>query len=147
MDADLSHNPRHLPAIFDKIKEGYDLVGGSRYLPRGGIEGWSGSRIAISKIATLMARILFRVKVKDPMTGFVGCRSAKLLAEGFAYADFKFFLEMMVTNRSLRVAEVPIVFRDRERGQSKLDGMTIALYLVLLLRLMFGRKELKITSR
>lgn len=146
MDADLSHNPIYLPSIFEKLGEGYDLVAGSRYIPNGDTVGWPGSRIAVSKVATLMARTIFYLPVKDPMTGFVGCRSASLLSQGFEHADFKFFLEMMVADRSLRVTEVPIVFQDRERGKSKLDGMTIALYIALLLRLMFGRKKSKSTS-
>ncbi|MFW9851020.1 MAG: hypothetical protein ACFFF4_17980 [Candidatus Thorarchaeota archaeon] len=80
------------------------------------------------------------------MTGFVGCKSARLLVDGFLYADYKFFFEMIVTNRSLRVAEIPIVFQDRRRGKSKLDGITIVLYIVLLIRLMFGRKSTGIIS-
>jgi dolichol-phosphate mannosyltransferase len=64
--------------------------------PRGGeIVGWSGSRIAISKIATLLARLLFRVRVKDTMSGFVGVRSTRLLSTGFKYANYKFMLEMI----------------------------------------------------
>ena len=47
MDADLSHNPKYIPMIFDKLSDGYDLVGGSRYVPQGKIIGWPGSRIAI----------------------------------------------------------------------------------------------------
>ncbi|MHA1881802.1 MAG: polyprenol monophosphomannose synthase [Candidatus Thorarchaeota archaeon] len=141
MDGDLSHHPRFLPSIFQKLTEGYDIVAGSRYVPGGDIVGWPGSRIAISKVATLMARTLFRIKPTDPMTGFVGCSSAKLLVNGFKHADYKFYLEMMVTDRALRIAEVPIVFRDREKGKSKLDGKTIALYLLLLLRLLFGERR------
>jgi len=137
MDADLSHDPKHLPAFFSFLDRGFDVVVGSRYVPGGRTEGWPGRRIAISKVATLVARLLFRLPVKDPMSGFVGCRSGRILAEGFRFADYKFLLEIMVKNRALRVTEVPIVFRDRMRGKSKLKGRTILLYLELVARLLF----------
>lgn len=139
MDADLSHDPKHLPAFFSCLGRGYDVVVGSRYVRGGRTEGWPGRRIAISKVATLVARLLFRLPVKDPMSGFVGCGSGPILAEGFRFADYKFLLEIMVTNRALRVTEVPIVFRDRMRGKSKLKGRTILLYLELVARLLFQK--------
>ncbi len=139
MDADLSHNPKYLLSMFEKLKQGFDVVVGSRYIPEGDIVGWLGSRIAISKVATAIARAVFRVPVRDPMSGFVGCRSGRLLEEGFDHADFKFLLEMLVKNRSLRVTEVPIVFHDRAKGTSKLGAITIALYIGLVLRLLFNK--------
>ncbi len=144
MDADLSHNPKYLLSMFEKLEQGFDVVVGSRYIPKGDIVGWPGSRIAISKVATAIARAVFRVPVSDPMSGFVGCRSGRLLEEGFDHADFKFLLEMLVKNRSLRVTEVPIVFHDRAKGTSKLGSITIALYIGLVLRLLFtkGRRPL-----
>ena len=139
MDADLSHNPKYLPSMFEKLEQGFDVVVGSRYIPKGDIVGWLGSRVAISKVATAIARAVFRVPVRDPMSGFVGCRSGRLLEEGLDHADFKFLLEMLVKNRSLRVTEVPIVFHDRAKGTSKLGAITIALYIGLVLRLLFNK--------
>lgn len=131
MDADLSHDPSYAPAILSKLASGYDLVVGSRYVKGGSTVGWPGSRIAVSKVATMIARLLFSLPVTDPMSGFVGCQSAKILTAGFERADYKFLLEILVRDRQLRVAEVPIVFRDRLRGKSKLGGWTIVLYLGL----------------
>jgi len=141
MDADFSHNPIHLESFFNKLEQGYDIVVGSRYVPGGKIIGWPGTRIAISKVATAMARLLFRVPVKDAMSGFVGCRSGALVAKGFKHADFKFLLEMLVTNKTLRATEVPIIFKDREKGSSKLSSNTILLHLELLVRLFFSRAQ------
>jgi dolichol-phosphate mannosyltransferase len=141
MDADSSHDPRFLPAIFEGLEKGFDVVVGSRYAQGGRIVGWPGSRIAASKIATSVARLLFRLPVKDPMSGFVGCRSKSNLTDGFEIADFKFLLEMMVRNPSLRVTETPIVFHDRRRGKSKLGGFTVLLYLGLVFRLFFRREK------
>jgi dolichol-phosphate mannosyltransferase len=137
MDADFSHHPRHLQRMFAAIEQGYDVVVGSRYVPRGATIGWSGGRVAVSKVATLIARVLLLAPVRDPMSGYVGCRSPEILIQGSRHANYKFLLEMLVTNRKLRTSEIPIVFRDRRRGQSKLGGTTIALFLGLVLRLLF----------
>ena len=137
MDADLSHNPIYLKPIFEQLSRGYDVVVGSRYITDGGIEGWTGMRIAMSKIASLIGRISLRIKIHDPMSGFVGVRSKDILVSGFSDADYKFLIEILARNRNLRVTEVPIVFRDRMRGKSKLGAKTIFLYLMLVFRLIF----------
>ncbi|MHA1962284.1 MAG: polyprenol monophosphomannose synthase [Candidatus Thorarchaeota archaeon] len=147
IDADISHHPRFLPGIFNALEKGYDVVVGSRYVEGGEIVGWPGSRIAMSKIANFLARLLFRIRVKDIMSGFVGVRSTRLLSTGFKYANYKFMLEMIVTDRSLNVFEVPIVFQDRTRGASKLDGLTIARFLLLIIRLLFTRTQSKTSIR
>jgi dolichol-phosphate mannosyltransferase len=139
MDADFSHHPRYIPVMFEKLDDGFDVVVGSRHIRGGAIVGWPGSRIAISKFATRLAALLFRVKTKDPMSGFVGCKSANLLVGGFQFANFKFLLELLVRNPSLSVADVPIVFHDRVKGQSKLGSGTIIQFLKLVIQLFFTR--------
>lgn len=147
MDADFSHDPRFLPAIFTELGRGFDIVVGSRYAQGGMIVDWPGSRIAASKVATLIAKMIFRLPVRDPMSGFVGCRSGRLLSNGFRIADFKFLLEMMVRNPSLRVTETPIIFHDRTRGKSKLGSFTVLLYLGLVAELLFRRRGRAIGPR
>ncbi len=137
MDADFSHHPRFLPAMFSKLEEGYDIVVGSRYVQGGQIEGWPGSRIAVSKIATMLARVFLRVPVKDPMSGFVGVRAPHMLIDNIEYADYKFLIELLAKNRLAKVTEVPITFRDRMYGESKLGSTTILRYLFLVIRLLF----------
>ncbi len=138
MDADFSHHPRFIPDMIERVKAGYDVVVGSRYVPGGEIVGWPGSRKAVSKGATMIARLSLGVPLKDPMSGFVCVRSPRLLVGGFDYADYKFVLELVARNPRLRVAEVPIVFRDRAYGESKLGSGTIVQYLLLVARLFFG---------
>jgi dolichol-phosphate mannosyltransferase len=142
MDADFSHHPRYLPKIFEKLNAGYDVVIGSRHAEGGAILGWTGYRIAISLIATRLVAMLFRVNTTDPMSGFVGCRSAQLLVTGFKGSGFKFLLEILVRNPTLRVADVPIVFHNRAHGSSKLGSQTIIQFLTQVIRLLFVR-ELK----
>ncbi|MFW9975129.1 MAG: polyprenol monophosphomannose synthase [Candidatus Thorarchaeota archaeon] len=135
MDADLSHHPKYLPQMFDLLAKGYDVVIGSRYARTGKVIGWPGSRIAISRIATNMARLVFRLPISDPMSGFVGFSSPDLLVHGFILGDFKFLLEILVRNWPLRVKEIPITFHERTRGRSKLGSSTIFHYLGLILSL------------
>jgi dolichol-phosphate mannosyltransferase len=137
MDADFSHHPRFLSDMFAKLEEGYDVVVGSRYIAGGKVRGWPGSRIAVSKVATLLARTLLQLPVKDPVSGFVGCKSSRILAQSIEHAEYKFLVETLAKNRNLRVTEVPIVFQDRLWGESKLDQTTILLYIQLVFRLFF----------
>ncbi len=137
MDADFSHDPKFIPSLLEKVSQGYDIVAGSRYIKGGRIVGWTGLRIAISRFATMLARILLRVPLKDPMSGFVACSSPKILVDGIKLADYKLLLEIVARNRHLRVTEVPIVFKDRTRGKSKLGGRTLFLYVLLVFRLLF----------
>ncbi len=141
MDADFSHDPEYLRTMFESIEHGSDIVIGSRYVPTGRIIGWPGTRIAVSKVATLLARYLFALKVKDPMSGFFACRSPQIMNESIHDADFKLLLEILVKNRSLRVKEIPIVFRNRARGKSKLGSSTFLLYIWLLLKLLPARNK------
>ncbi len=136
MDADFSHHPRYLPAIFSGLEKGYDIIVGSRYIPGGRVIGWTGSRVIISRIATLIGNTLLRIKMRDSMSGFVGCRDASMLMNGIQYADYKFLLELLVKYRGIRVLEVPIEFRNRTRGASKLGHGTILRYLYLVVRLL-----------
>lgn len=138
MDADFSHHPRFIPGMIELVEAGYDVVVGSRYVPGGKIVGWPGSREAVSKGATMIARLSLGVPLKDPMSGFVCVRSPEILVHGFDYADYKFVLELVARNRRLRVTEFPVVFRDRAYGESKLGSSTIVQYLLLVVRLFFG---------
>lgn len=141
MDADFSHHPRFLPRMFEKLEAGFDVVVGSRHIEGGAIVGWTGSRIAISVIATRLASVLFIIKTTDPMSGLVGCTSKEMLVTGFRGDGFKFLLELLVRNPELRVTDVPIVFHDRVRGSSKLGSQTIIQFLTLVINLLFRRKS------
>jgi dolichol-phosphate mannosyltransferase len=141
MDADFSHDPLFLEPLFQCLDKGYEIVIGSRYIPGGTSVGWPGSRIAISKVATLIARILCQLRIKDPMSGYVGCSRKAILVEGIEHSNMKFLLEIIVKNRSTPVKEIPIVFNDRTRGQSKLGSLSILRYLLLVFRMMFHRRK------
>ena len=139
MDADFSHHPSFISRLFARLDIGYDIAIGSRYTSGGKIIGWPVSRIIVSKVATMIARILFQLSIKDPMSGFVALSSPSLLVEHIQYADYKFLLEIITSNRSLSLTEVPVIFKDRLEGQSKLGGKGIMNYLKLLVQLVKNR--------
>jgi dolichol-phosphate mannosyltransferase len=121
MDADLSHPPEKMTALLAPIlRDEADLVIGSRYVAGGATPDWPLWRRAMSRIASLLAFPL--TGVHDSMGGFFAVRRACLLQFATNATGFKIAFEMLVRGRrKLRVREVPIVFRDRQRGKSKMS--------------------------
>ena len=121
MDADLSHDPEEIPSMLAKAEEGYDLVIGSRYVEGAAIVGKSVARQIAGYLLNLVARLTLQIRTRDVLTGFALCRRDLLTATPTHYSagGFKWLLEVLATQRSVRVYEWPIVFRERERGISK----------------------------
>ena len=126
MDSDFSHSPADIPRLV-KAAESADLVLGSRYVPGGGVTDWGLLRRALSRGGSLYARLVLRVKVHD-LTGGFKCFRREVLerldldsihAEGYGF-------QIELTYRALRegfgVEEIPIVFRERQAGQSKMTA-------------------------
>jgi dolichol-phosphate mannosyltransferase len=124
MDADLSHDPIYLPAMYEKAREGYDLVIGSRYVKGGGIENWPIERRIISWGANFLVRLLLRSPLHDNTSNYriYSTRAAKevLNCESADGYEFQICAVYRVLKANLPVAEVPIIFKDREIGKSKL---------------------------
>ena len=145
MDADLSHDPTDLPRLLAPLSEGADLVLGSRYVPGGGIQDWDALRRGLSRFGCSYARRVLGVPVRDLTGGFKAFRASALEAIDYAtvrsqgYA-FQVELTYRALQRGLRVEEVPIVFREREHGESKMSALIAleAAWLVPALR--FGRR-------
>ncbi|MFN2476212.1 MAG: polyprenol monophosphomannose synthase [Chthoniobacterales bacterium] len=131
MDADLSHPPEEILNLAGPIADDRaDLVIGSRYVPRGTTPGWPLYRKAMSRLAAAMAYPITRVH--DSMCGFFAIRRSLLLALAPETTGFKIAFEVIVRGgRDLRVLEIPIEFRDRQRGKSK---MTFAVALLFGMR-------------
>ena len=128
MDADLSHPPEMIPQMVSQAAS-HDFVVGSRYV-EGGIvdEGWTAYRWINSKIATLLA--LPFTRMKDPMSGFLAFRRDRLdHAAPLDPIGYKIGLELIVKCNVREVLEIPIRFRDRQYGQSKLSIRQQVLYL------------------
>jgi dolichol-phosphate mannosyltransferase len=127
MDADLSHDPADLPRLIDAARDGADVVLGSRYLPGGGVEGWSLHRRLISRAGGRYAAIMLGLPLSDLTGGFKCFRAGGLraldpdLVHSRGYA-FQIELTFQAARAGLEIAEIPIVFRERQRGTSKMSA-------------------------
>lgn len=128
MDADFSHPPQALPELVRPVlNDDADLAIGSRYVPGGRIEGWPWHRRALSRVGTLAAWPL--ASSHDPLSGFFATRRGPLLEHAQQATGFKLALELIASgDDALRIHEVPITFRDRERGNSKLGARETRAY-------------------
>jgi dolichol-phosphate mannosyltransferase len=150
MDADLSHDPGDLPRLLAASLGGADVVLGSRYVTGGGVEDWDLVRRVLSRGGCAYARRMLGVGVRDLTGGFKCFRAEALEAIDYAtvrsqgYA-FQVELTFRALRRGLRVEEVPITFRERRVGDSKMSlaiGLEAA---VLVPRLRFGRRRVRRT--
>lgn len=143
LDGDNSHDVGSLLEMFKAAQDGVDVVIGSRYLKGGRIEDWPLSRHVISLGATFLSRALFRLTVSDPMSGYALIRrDVALRLPGLLNPRaYKFLLEILVRVHPVSVAEVPITFRNRRNGDSKLSAMEIVEFVRLLVYLQRDRRR------
>jgi dolichol-phosphate mannosyltransferase len=126
MDCDFSHDPADLPRLISAAGAA-DVVLGSRYVPGGGVENWALRRRIQSRGGCLYARLILGVPVQDLTGGFKCWRRSALEALDLTDVDahgYGFQIEMTyrAIKAGLNVAEVPIVFRERREGQSKMTA-------------------------
>jgi dolichol-phosphate mannosyltransferase len=126
MDADFSHDPADLPRLIAAAGAA-DLVLGSRYVPGGGVENWGATRRFLSRGGSWYARMLLGVAVRD-LTGGFKCFNRRVLEQidlSGVHADgygFQIELTYMAIQAGFTVAEVPILFRERREGRSKMTA-------------------------
>ena len=142
MDADFSHDPRHLPAFLLAIRSA-DLVIGSRYIPGGGTPNWSLKRRLISGSGNIFARFVLQLPVKDCTGGFRCYRRHVLEAidlDSVRSRGYAFQVEMTyrVLNKGFAVVETPILFVDRRLGQSKMSRSIILEACIYVLKTRFS---------
>lgn len=124
MDSDGQHDPLLLPRLYAAIHSGAGVALGSRYVPGGSVEGWARARHWLSYIATGLAWLVMRTRVQDPMSGFFAFDRQLFLSirERLHPQGFKILLEILATlPPGTRVQEIPLVFRLRRQGKSKLS--------------------------
>lgn len=161
MDADFSHNPKYIPDFVKKIKEGYDVVLGSRYIHGGGIGNWGIHRTIISKGANYLAKILLGLTTKDNTTGYRAYKREVLERIGLDSIKsngYSFLIEMAFwcQYHNFKIAEIPIFFDIRRHGASKISKKEIFRALKTLFRLKFriklvnhyvARKRIKLATK
>jgi len=125
MDADFSHDPSEIPAFLQASEEA-DLVIGSRYVNGIRITNWPLSRLMLSKSAATYVRLITRIPVADPTSGY-RCYNRKILEsiklDSILSNGYSFLIEMAHTawKKGFRIKEIPITFEDRRSGYSKLN--------------------------
>jgi dolichol-phosphate mannosyltransferase len=139
MDADLSHDPAVIPAMLTLIEGGADAVIGSRYVRGGGTTDWPVRRQLLSKWGNAYTRTVLRLTPRDCTSGYRAYRATALAAiepDSTSAEGYAFLTELVrrLTRRSYRIVETPIVFRDRERGKSKMSGRIIVESMLLVTR-------------
>jgi len=139
MDADFSHDPKYLPDFLEKIKT-HDLVIGSRYVNGVNVVNWPMSRLLLSYFANRYARFVTGLPIKDTTAGFKCFRisTLKILElEKISSSGYSFQIEVnyMVWKKNLSIVEIPIIFVDRQEGQSKMSTGIIREALLLIWRL------------
>jgi len=145
MDSDFSHDPAYLPRLLEASQRA-DLVIGSRYVAGGGVSDWGPLRRMISRGGSAYARLLLGVEVRDLTGGFKCFRREVLEAidlDSIQARGYAFQVEMTyrAIRQGFRVAEVPIVFRDRRVGSSKMDRSILAEAVWQVPRMRFGYKS------
>ena len=153
MDCDFSHSPADVTRLIGAVEAGADLAIGSRYVTGGSTPGWTWRRRAISRAGSMFARTVLGLRVRDLTGGFKAWRRQTLAGalEGVPYASgYGFQIEMTwkAARSDARIVELPITFRDRTVGQSKMTGRIAreALRMVLELRLSEARRRKSGTS-
>ena len=148
MDADLSHPPSRLPEMITLLKGDVAVVVGSRYLNGVHVVNWPKSRILLSRVASLYVRFMLGLPVKDPTAGFVGYRRSALSAldlSKVSFVGYAFQIEMKfkLWRKGFFIKEIPIVFFNRERGQSKMNSSIIweAIFGVIYLKFTTIKKQ------
>ena len=137
MDADLSHDPEELPDMLAKAIQGYDVVIGSRFVRGSANQGQPLVRRAMSMLLNTGARLVLQLRPNDVLTGYVLCRRELLTTMPTRYSagGFKWLIELLATQRGIRVHEWPIRFRNREQGSSKANLQEVLTFAILCARL------------
>jgi dolichol-phosphate mannosyltransferase len=128
MDADFSHDPNDLPRLYQKCAhEGYDVAIGSRYVSGVNVVNWPMGRVLMSYFASKYVRLVTGLPIHDTTAGFKCYRREVLETIGLDHIRFKgyaFQIEMKFTayKCGFRIAEVPVIFVNREKGVSKMNS-------------------------
>ncbi|WP_264560210.1 polyprenol monophosphomannose synthase [Flavobacterium sp. N2270] len=142
MDADFSHNPKDLVKLYKACKNGADVAIGSRYSTGVNVVNWPLSRVLLSYFASVYVKLITGMKIHDATAGFI-CYKRSVLEtiqlDKIKFIGYAFQIEMKYRAfvKEFNIVEVPIIFTDRTKGQSKMSGSIIkeAIFGVILLRI------------
>jgi len=145
MDADFSHNPKDLIRLYNTCHiEGADMAIGSRYIKGVNVVNWPLSRVLLSYLASIYVRVITGMKVQDTTAGFI-CYKRRVLEsmdlDKIKFIGYAFQIEMKFRafKNKFKIIEIPVIFTDRTRGESKLSNGIIS-------EAVFGVIKMKINS-
>jgi len=144
MDADYSHDPIYLKAMFTAINQGADVVLGSRYVAEGGTKNWGAIRKIVSRGGSLYARTILGLKIND-LTGGFKCFKREVLEsihlDTIKTAGYAFQIETTyrAIQKGFKVVEMPIIFCDRTVGQSKMSKAIFLEAVIKVLQMRFQK--------
>ena len=126
MDADFSHNPNDLPKLFEALVAGADVAIGSRYKTGVNVVNWPMSRVMMSYFASSYVRFITGMNIHDTTAGFVGYHRnvlSHIELDAIKFRGYAFQIEMKFTawKHGFQIEEVPIIFTDRTKGESKIS--------------------------
>ena len=150
MDADFSHNPNDLERMYNKCNTNEaDVVIGSRYITGVNVVNWPLSRVLLSYLASVYVRLITGMKIKDTTAGYV-CYKREVLQkidlDHIKFVGYAFQIEMKFKAylRKFKIVEIPVIFTDRTKGESKLSSGIIseAIFGVFTMKLksLFGKE-------
>jgi dolichol-phosphate mannosyltransferase len=145
MDADWSHDPEYLPAIVDAAEDA-DVVLGSRYCANGAIDGWPLWRRILSRGMNWLSRLVLRLPIRDSSGAFRAYRVAalkKIDLDVIRSTGYSYLEEILwhLSRSGTVFEEVPITFRERRAGRSKISAREAVDKVSTLMRLYFGRNR------
>lgn len=125
-DADFSHDPKYIPNFMKAFANGSELVIGSRNIPEGGVENWSYFRRLLSLFGSFYGRVILGVKIRDLTGGFNAYKISALKSLGLDSIKsngyvFQIELKYRSSLQKLKIVEIPIIFKDRVMGESKMN--------------------------
>jgi len=131
MDADFSHNPDDLPRLLEALQRDADMVIGSRYISGVNVVNWPLSRVLLSYFASMYVRLVTGMHIKDTTAGFVGYRREvleQINLDNIHFSGYGFQIEMKYRayKKGFRIREIPIIFINRQKGVSKMNGGIIS---------------------
>lgn len=148
-DADFSHHPRYIELFLEAFRNGADLVVGSRNIAHGGVENWSLMRRLLSLFGSFYGRMVLGIQVKDLTGGFNAYKLKTLESldlDSIKSNGYVFQIELKYRSllKGFKVVEVPIIFKDRVKGNSKMNlGIVLeAVWRVIFLKYTCKKKEL-----
>lgn len=132
MDADFSHNPKDLIRLYNTCSgDGADVAIGSRYIKGVNVVNWPLGRVILSYMASIYVRLITGMKIRDTTAGFV-CYKREVLGtldlDSIKFVGYAFQIEMKFKAylKRYKIVEIPVIFTDRTKGESKLSGSIIS---------------------